>query len=134
MSLVEAGFFDTGQAEPRARALPLIDALGSILAGSPNHLRVEGHTDDRPIRTARFPSNWELSTARATWLVAYLEQQFGIEPDRLSAAGFGEHRPIARNNSPEGRARNRRVDIVLLSEDVAISEEPPPAVVEGPSR
>jgi chemotaxis protein MotB len=134
VSLVEAGFFDTGEAEPRPEALPIIDTLGRMLADSTNHIRIEGHTDDRPIRTNRFPSNWELSTARATWLVAYLVQEFGIEPDRLSAAGYGEFRPIASNETLEGRSRNRRVDIVLLSSEFVDAEEPIVSTSRGLSR
>jgi chemotaxis protein MotB len=77
-------------------------------------LRVEGHTDNTPIHTAQFPSNWELSTARATFLLEYLISNTGIPPQRLSAVGYGEYRPVTGNNTPEGRASNRRVDLVVL--------------------
>lgn len=125
VSLVEAGFFDAGSARPRADTVPLIDKLGRLLTSSEHHIRIEGHTDDTPIRTAKFPSNWELSTARATWLVAHLATRFELEPQRLSAAGYSEFRPIASNETASGRAMNRRVDIVLLSAAVVAAEEPP---------
>jgi chemotaxis protein MotB len=80
----------------------------------PNEIRVEGHTDGIPIATALYPSNWELSSARATTVGRYLAEQNDIAPGRLIAAGFGEFRPIAPNDTREGRARNRRVDLVVL--------------------
>ncbi len=127
VSLIEAGFFETGSATPRRDALPVIDALARILAARSLHLRVEGHTDNTPIRTTQFPSNWELSTARATWLVAYFANTLGLAPERLSAAGYGEFRPVANNETPEGRAKNRRIDIVVL-EAPGLAEEPPSPV------
>jgi chemotaxis protein MotB len=123
VSLIEAGFFDPGSAVPRAESLPTLDALARVLARSGNPIRVEGHTDDRPIRTSRFPSNWELSTARATWLVAHLIEIVGVDPGTLSAAGYGEFRPAASNETEAGRAQNRRVDLVVLSE-IAVRAEP----------
>jgi chemotaxis protein MotB len=87
-------------------------------------VRVEGHTDDRPIRTARFPSNWDLSAARAVYIVDALVTDYGLPPDQLSAAGYASFRPVDTNDTPEGRARNRRVDVVLLHEDAAMSEPP----------
>lgn len=122
VSLIEAGFFETGSATPRPDALPVLDALAQILASKPLHLRVEGHTDNAPIRTPQFPSNWELSTARATWLVAYFADTLGLAPERLSAAGYGEFRPVASNETREGRAKNRRVDLVVLAEPSVASE------------
>ncbi|MBM3792005.1 MAG: chemotaxis protein MotB, partial [Acidobacteria bacterium] len=85
-------------------------------------IRIEGHTDNVPIRTARFPSNWELSTSRATTICSYLVERFGFAPEELSAAGYGEFRPIDSNDTSEGRARNRRVDIVVLNSAVARDE------------
>jgi chemotaxis protein MotB len=75
-------------------------------------LRIDGHTDRRPIRTARFPSNWELSTARALSVVSFLASE-GIPPQRLAAAGFGEFQPLEKGDSPEAYARNRRIEIKL---------------------
>jgi chemotaxis protein MotB len=84
------------------------------LRNEPGPVAVEGHTDNVPIHTAMFPSNWELSTGRATSIVHYLIDQVGFDPTRLSATGFGQFRPDADNSTPEGRLRNRRVDLVLL--------------------
>jgi len=111
----ERFFFDSGDASIRPDVAPMLHIIAESLEKIPNHIRIEGHTDSVPIRTARFPSNWELSTARATSIVHYLLTHHQFKPTRLSAAGYGEFRPIASNNSAEGRAQNRRVDIVILS-------------------
>jgi len=122
VSLGEGGFFDSGsdQLKPEGRAL--LDSLALNLQHTPNQIRIEGHTDNVPIRTARFPSNWELSTSRATTICSYLVERFGFAPEELSAAGYGEFRPIDSNDTSEGRARNRRVDIVVLNSAVARDE------------
>jgi len=114
ISLGEGGFFDSGSdiLKPEGRAL--LDAIASALAQTDNQIRVEGHTDNVPISNARFPSNWELSTARATTVVAYLIDKFKFAPERLSAGGYSEYRPVESNATAEGRSRNRRVDIVVL--------------------
>ena len=111
----ESLFFDSGEASIRPDFLPLLDALGHSLEKIPNHIRIEGHTDNIPIQTAKFPSNWELSTARATTIVRYFLSKFNIKPEKLSASGFAEFHPIATNSTPEGRSLNRRVDVVILS-------------------
>lgn len=115
VSLKEAGFFDSGSAIVRESAYPLLAKVAESLAGYSNPIRVEGHTDTMPISSALFPSNWELSTARATNIVHFLTKSYDFEPSAISAAGFGQYRPIADNATAEGRAQNRRVDIVLLS-------------------
>lgn len=114
ISLAEAGSFAPGAAELSPAAIGAIGDLAALLQSQPNQVRVEGHTDDRPIRNQRFASNWELSTARATRVVQWLVEDGRIEPSRLSAAGYAEYRPRVANSDPEGRARNRRVDIVVL--------------------
>ena len=88
----------------------------------PNHIRIEGHTDNRPINTAKYPSNWELSSDRATQVVRYLTDQHSFDPKRISALGFGEYRPMATNDNDEDRARNRRVDIVVLTNEMSEAE------------
>jgi chemotaxis protein MotB len=123
VTLTEAGFFDAGQAELRGSSLTVLDLIAESLLTIPNQVRIEGHTDTIPIKTARFPSNWELSTARATYVLAHIASRFPFEPTRLSVAGYGEYRPIAPNNTAEGRAANRRVDLVILSE-VSEAQEP----------
>lgn len=114
VSLAEAGFFGPGSAVVESKALPTIDRIAGIVRALPDNLRVEGHTDNIPIRTAQFPSNWELSTARATTVLQYLIANSGIPPQRLSAVGYGEYRPVSDNSAPAGRAANRRVDLVIL--------------------
>ncbi len=115
ISLTEAGFFEPGSAVMNTRALAAVQRIAATLQPLAYSIRVEGHTDNTPIQTAQFPSNWELSTARATFLLHYLISNGKISPQRLSAVGYGEYHPIAPNSSPEGRAANRRVDVVVLS-------------------
>jgi chemotaxis protein MotB len=116
VSLSEAGFFDTGSSQMRADALPTLRDLAKALKVTDSPIAVEGHTDDVPISTPLFPSNWELSTVRATSIVRYLIEEQGYDPKRLSATGFAEYRPVADNATAEGRALNRRVDLVILTE------------------
>ncbi len=123
ISLAEAGFFDPGSAVMPPKALAVIDRIASTLYPVPYGIRVEGHTDNTPIHTAQFPSNWELSTARATFLLEYLISSSRLPPQRLSAVGYGEYRPVASNDTADGRAANRRVDLVVIS-DAAQKLEP----------
>jgi chemotaxis protein MotB len=81
----------------------------------PNHMRVEGHTDNVPINTSEFRSNWELSVRRATEVVRYLIEQHGFPPERISASGYAEYRPIASNDTAEDRAMNRRIEIIIIN-------------------
>lgn len=106
--------FDSGRADLRPEGIQLLDRLEPVLAGLPNPIRVEGHTDSVPINTYRYPSNWELSGARAGAVIRYLLSAGNIEPERFSIAGYAEYRPVATNQTAEGRRQNRRVDIVLL--------------------
>ncbi len=115
ITLGEGGFFDSGSEEIKPEGKILLNAIATGIAKAENHIRVEGHTDDVPIKNLRFPSNWELSTARATAVIAYLITNFGLAPNRVSAAGYGEFHPVASNQTAEGRARNRRIDIVVLN-------------------
>jgi chemotaxis protein MotB len=115
VSLREVGFFESGSATMRASSKSAIDRLTAILASRSEFLRIEGHTDNVPIHSKRFDSNWELSSARATEMVKLFIESYGIDPARLSAAGYSEFHPVSRNETPEGRAQNRRVDIVILN-------------------
>lgn len=117
VSLKEAGFFDSGQAQIKPSAHELLNTIAEVLTQYNNPLRVEGHTDNVPISTSQFPSNWELSTARATNVLKYLIKYYDVEPEKVSATGYGEFRPVTDNTTPENRAKNRRVDVVLLSGD-----------------
>jgi chemotaxis protein MotB len=113
ISLAEAGFFAPGEATVRPEALALLDTLAETLRETSLLIRVEGHTDATPIATARYPSNWELSACRASAVLAELAAR-GIGPARLSVAGYASEKPVASNDTAEGRALNRRVDLVIL--------------------
>ncbi len=115
VSLKEAGFFDSGQAHIKPEAYDLINTIAEAMTQYNNPLRVEGHTDNVPISNSQFPSNWELSTARAVNGLKYLIKHFDVDPNKISATGYAEFRPIADNATAEGRAKNRRVDLVMLS-------------------
>lgn len=122
--LAEVGFYDSGSPVMRPESLAIIDTLADQLAPLSNAIRIEGHTDNVPINTARYRSNWELSTARATNIVLYLQDRHKIDPERLSASGYGEYRPLVSNDTTENRRLNRRVDIILLSDEAAQKEPP----------
>ena len=114
ISLREAGFFDSGSATPKSGTLATIKHIAASLGRTPYDLRIEGHTDNVPIHTSQFSSNWELSSARAIGIAQLILDQHAIPPDRISAAGYAEYHPVASNASAEGRAENRRVDLVVL--------------------
>jgi chemotaxis protein MotB len=114
ISLREAGFFDSGSAMPRPDALSTLQKIAATLAGTPYDLRVEGHTDNVPIHNAQFDSNWELSSARANHIARILLDVGAVPPDRMSAAGYAEYHPVDSNDTAEGRANNRRVDLVIM--------------------
>ncbi|MGO9326488.1 MAG: flagellar motor protein MotB [Terracidiphilus sp.] len=114
ISLREAGFFESGSATPKPEALPTLRQIADKLGPTPYDLRIEGHTDDVPIHTAEFDSNWELSTARATHIARLFLDMKAIPAVRLSAAGYAEFHPVATNDTAEGRAENRRVDLVVI--------------------
>lgn len=115
VSLREVGFYESGSAELLPSADNAMDRLAQILATRPEDLRVEGHTDNVPIHTAKYSSNWELSSGRATELVKVFINKYGFTPERLSAAGYAEYHPVDSNDTPDGRSHNRRVDILILS-------------------
>lgn len=115
VSIQETLLFDSGSAEITPTAHDILEKIASVLAAIPNYIKVEGHTDNLPIHTAKFPSNWELSVLRATNVVHILVDEGKIRSERLSAAGYGEYRPIANNDTIAGRSRNRRVDLVILN-------------------
>lgn len=117
ISLREVGFFESGSAQMKAASQPAFDHIAAILRERGYRLRIEGHTDNIPIHNARFASNWELSTARATEIIRLLIVRDGFDPAALSAGGYGEYHPVATNQNAEGRAMNRRVDIVILQKE-----------------
>lgn len=114
VSMPDDAAFPVGSTDVSPAALGMIGKIAETVRSVPNPIRIEGHTDDVPIRTARYGSNWELSTARASAVVAYLIETVGVAPERLSAAGYGEFHPRVANDSPASRAKNRRIDIIIL--------------------
>ena len=117
ISLEDSILFDFGKAEINASGYPVLDKIATVVQSIRNPVRIEGHTDNVPIATWRFPSNWELSTARAVQVLKYFITAGKIEPQRLSAVGYGEAKPVSPNDTPENRAKNRRVEIVLVTKD-----------------
>lgn len=123
LSIPEAGTFAVGRDELSHEAEQLVGRVATTLGRFANAVRVEGHTDDMPIHTVRFQSNWDLSAARASRVVEFLVGR-GIGPDRLSATGYGEFHPRVPNASAESRASNRRIDLVILNAATTSAEEP----------
>src|SRR5262245_60942659 len=113
ISLADSLFFTSGGSELGAESLPALRKVAELVANLPNHVRVEGHTDDRKAASSRYPSNWHLSALRAVEVVRLFEAA-GIATYRLSAAGYGDQRPLVSNDTEEGRHINRRVDVVVL--------------------
>jgi len=130
LSLPESATFPVASADVTAAAQAVIDRVATTLESIEVMVRIEGHTDDTPIRTARYSSNWELSTARASAVVARFIDQH-MDPRRLSAAGYGEFHPRATNATPEGRASNRRVDVVVIASASAEATADKPAESAG---
>ena len=117
MRLSDRALFDVGVAAISPQAVPLLEEVGGIIARTNFEVRIEGHSDDMPIHTPQFPSNWELSTARAVNVLRYFLETGEISSHRLSAVGFGEYQPVVPNDSLEHRTQNRRVEIIFLNSD-----------------
>ncbi|MBD3234110.1 MAG: OmpA family protein [candidate division Zixibacteria bacterium] len=115
LHISESAFFEEGKADIKPKAKEFLRSLSQMLSDLPNEIRVEGHTDNIPIRTKQFPSNWELSVTRATNVVRFLVEQCGYDPQKIAALGFGEYRPRFPNDTSENRRRNRRTDIVIIN-------------------
>lgn len=115
MELKDNILFDIGKAEIKEPSKAILDKINSLIATFPNEVIVEGHTDNVPINTEKYPSNWELSTQRAVNVLKYFVQVKGQNPQRFQAAGYGEYRPIAPNNNYTNRAKNRRVNILITA-------------------
>ncbi|MBN2483002.1 MAG: flagellar motor protein MotB [Candidatus Omnitrophica bacterium] len=131
ITLTESIMFRSGQAVLMPEALPILDVVSDKIINLPNPLMIEGHTDNIPIRNEKFPSNWELSLSRAVNVLKYLIEKKGVEPARISAAGYAEYRPVASNDTPEGRAGNRRVVLVVLRQEMKGFESKPEEVENG---
>jgi chemotaxis protein MotB len=123
VNILDRVLFDSGEAELKPDGAAVLRKVAAIILQHPElKLHVIGHTDNVPIKAtarSRFPSNWELSTARATAAVRFLTETGGVDPKRLGVLGYGEFRPVADNSTPEGRARNRRIAITVLSDELA---------------
>lgn len=118
ITIAESLLFESGRADIRPDALPLLEALGEALAHTASEaIEVQGHTDNVPIRSQQFPSNWELSSARAVVIARALTEQYHVSPERVSATGFAEFRPVTDNLTPEHRAKNRRVELIVVMDD-----------------
>jgi chemotaxis protein MotB len=116
LSLKDSLLFDSGRAEIKDDGLKVLDTIASIIRRVPYRILIEGHTDNVPIKSNLFPSNWELSTTRAANVLNYLIKNYNLPPERFAISGYAEYRPIASNETLEGRAKNRRVDIVFIND------------------
>jgi len=132
ISLREAGFFASGDDAVSPDSIPSIAKIAAVIQGVENPLRLEGYTDSVPIHTPRFHSNWDLSAARSIAMLELLQQKFQIPPERMTVAGYAENAPADSNDTVEGRAHNRRVELVLLSAE-AEKVEPQHAQEPGPA-
>lgn len=121
ISLTGEILYELGRADIKEQGREVLAMISDILIDIPNDIMIEGHTDDLPIRTDEFPSNWELSTARAVNVTKFLIEENDFDPARLSAAGYSEYRPVTDNDTITGRAENRRVEIVVLNSQYAVN-------------
>jgi len=131
ISMREAAFFASGDDTVAPASFPIMAKIATVIRDLPQPLRLEGHTDSIPIHNSRYRSNWELSAARAIAMMELLRQRFQIAPERMAVAGYAENAPADENDTEEGRAHNRRVDLVVLSAE-ALKSEPQPAAQQGP--
>ena len=132
VNILDRVMFDSGESVLQPDGEAVLRKIAGILAGHPEiKIHVIGHTDNVPIR-GRFASNWELSTARALAAVHFLTEKAGVDPRRVGAVGYGEFRPIADNSTPEGRARNRRIAITILPDELAGADTVPTAKTNAP--
>lgn len=124
--------FDSGKAKIRFEAYDILNKIGTVLNENVPGLNVgvEGHTDNQPIKFSGWKSNWELSTARALSVLHYLVEEKGLSPERVSAIGYGEYRPVASNETRDGRQLNRRVEIVIFPQVTKTKERQETEVVE----
>lgn len=114
MRMSEHTLFGMGSADIAAESLPLLEKVGAIISKTAYLIRIEGHTDNLPIHTERYPSNWELSTARAVNVLRYFINNHNVDPRRLAAEGFGEFHPLVANDTAKNREKNRRVEIIFI--------------------
>jgi chemotaxis protein MotB len=130
VSLPQATYFPSGQDTIDSATFPSLAKIARVVRELPNSVRLEGHTDSEPIHTPRFRSNWELSAARSVAMLELLTTQFEVSSSRLTIAGYAENVPVSSNETPEGRAQNRRVDLVILNQNGMLAE--PAAELQKP--
>jgi chemotaxis protein MotB len=128
ISMREATFFGSGNDTISPACMPILTRIAEVVRQMPNPVRLEGHTDSRPIHNSRFRNNWELSAARSIAMLEILHDRFDVPQSRMAVAGYAENAPADTNDSEEGRGHNRRVDLVLLSPGALSSEPATPAV------
>jgi len=121
--LADQALYASGSADLPPKTKRFLDEIDALFVPTRSHLRIEGNTDNVPIQTAEYPTNWELSAARATGVTRYLVEEKGLSPMRVSLAGYGEYRPRADNGSPQDRRANRRVDLVILNTAMTKADE-----------
>lgn len=122
ISLREASFFASGDSVINPTSYPILEKVAAVIKSLPNPARLEGHTDSQPIHTSRFHNNWELSAARSIAMLELFTERFGVPHHRISIAGYADNAPTDTNETEEGRAHNRRVDVVLLTKDATAAE------------
>jgi chemotaxis protein MotB len=132
VNILDRVMFDSGEAILQPDGEGVLRKIAGILAGHPElKIHVIGHTDNVPIHTSRFASNWELSTARALAAVHFLTEKAGVDPRRVGVVGYGEYRPLADNSTAEGRARNRRIAVTILPDELAAADATPVSGAKG---
>jgi chemotaxis protein MotB len=117
VSIADKFFFESGSASLKGTSAEILDKIAAILLQYTNMIQIEGHTDNIPIKNMEFPSNWELSASRAINVAKYFMSSHNIQPERISTIGYSEYKPVAPNDTTQGRAKNRRVEIVMLTEE-----------------
>jgi chemotaxis protein MotB len=132
VSLRQATFFPSGGDEIAPQSYPTLQKIATMLTGLPNPIRLEGHTDSLPIHTDRFRSNWELSAARSIAMLEVLSGRFGVPSARFGISGYADTNPVDTNETEEGRAHNRRVDIAILNQQVVVKNDSAPGTPSPP--
>ncbi len=117
VTVVAEVLFDSGKAKVKPQGQTVLNKVANVLGPLSEDIAIEGHTDNVPIKFSRWKSNWELSTQRALNVLHYFEDDKGVNPQRLSATGYGPYHPVASNDTPEGKQMNRRVEIIILPND-----------------
>ncbi len=132
VSLKQAAFFPSGEETIPPERYPSLEKVAAVIKKLPNPVRLEGHTDAVPIHNARFASNWDLSAARSITMLTLFSSRFGVPTDQMAISGYAETKPIDSNETDEGRARNRRVDILIMNELGLLSEPQRPTAPARP--